>query len=82
MNTAAIRHYSGGKDLLGTSIFDCHNEDSNKVIREVFEKMLNGLTEELISKEENKKVFMRAVRDEQKTLMGYYERYEYKTDFS
>jgi hypothetical protein len=79
MNAAAIEKYKkrGGSELIGKSIFDCHMESSNVVIREVFAKMLLGLDEQKTRDGETKKIFMCAVRDEQGVLIGYYERYEY-----
>ncbi|MFC2139169.1 PAS domain-containing protein [Bacteroidota bacterium] len=76
MNKAAINHYDNGAELLGTSIFDCHNEDSNKMIKEIYEKMQNGLDEEIITDNEKYRIYMRAVRDDDGILLGYYERYE------
>ena len=32
MNRAASSHYSKGEALLGTSLLDCHDSQSNKVI--------------------------------------------------
>jgi DUF438 domain-containing protein len=76
MNKAAIAHYERGEALLGTSIFDCHNETSNATIREVFEAMLAGEEERLITDNEKHRIYMRAVRDSDGELLGYYERYE------
>ena len=81
MNGAALKKYEkrGGKDLLGRSIFDCHNESSNSIIIEIFESMLGGLDEQMIADNEKTKIFMRAVRDENGQLIGYYERFESKS---
>lgn len=79
MNSAGIKKYKnrGGKDLLGKSIFDCHNENSNKIIKEVFELLKNGLNEKFIStNERNEKHFIRAVKNDSGLLLGYFERYE------
>ncbi len=76
VNRAAISHYKEGESLLGTSIYDCHNDDSNKVIDEVFAALQNGEEERLITDSEKHRVYMRAVRDDRGTLIGYYERYE------
>ncbi len=81
MNKAAEELYKdrGGRTLLGRSIFDCHNENSNSVIKEVFRRMQHeGLEEKMITDGEKKRIFMRAVREEDGELIGYYERYEYK----
>ncbi len=76
MNKPAIEHYSKGADLIGTSIFDCHNELANQLIRKIFEQMLQGETERLITNNKKYRIYMRAVRDSSGKLMGYYERYE------
>ena len=77
MNAAAIAHYEGGEELMGTSLLDCHNENSNKTIFEIFESMQTGEEiERLISEEDEQLIFMRAVRDSKGKILGYYERYE------
>ncbi len=79
MNDAAMTKYKkrGGADLVGKSIFDCHKESSNVVIRDVFGKMQAGLDEQNIYDGDERKIFMCAVRDELGALIGYYERYEH-----
>lgn len=79
MNSAGIEKYKerGGRNLIGKSIFDCHNENSNKIIKEVFEELQNGLDEKYIStNNKNEKYFIRAVRDVNGKLLGYFERFE------
>ena len=78
MNAPATRHYAkdGGAKLLGTSIFDCHNEESNAMIREIYAEMVEGLEERMITDNEKYRIYMRAVRDGSGKLLGYYERYE------
>ena len=76
MNPAAIQHYEEGVNLLNTSVFDCHNEQSNEVIRTVFDAFQSGDEERLITDDEKHRIYMRAVRDAQGHLLGYYERYE------
>ncbi len=77
MNKAAIEHYKEGESLIGQSIFNCHNGESNAIIRNVYEKMLHDdLEERLITDNSRHRIYMRAVRDENNQLMGYYERYE------
>ena len=76
MNRAAIAHYKEGEALLGRSIFDCHNETSCHMIREVFAAMEAGEDERLITDNRKHRIFMRAVRDRAGRLIGYYERYE------
>jgi len=76
MNKAARSFYKGGEALLGRSLFDCHNEESRQTIIEILEAMKQGLDEHLYRDNEKHRVFMRAVRDEDGSLLGYYERYE------
>jgi DUF438 domain-containing protein len=76
MNRAAKAHYSAGDKLLGRSIFACHNEESCRLIGEIFEKMKDGLEEELITDNDCHRIYMRAVRDGDGRLLGYCERYE------
>jgi DUF438 domain-containing protein len=76
MNKPAVERYRGRPAAVGRSIFDCHNENSNRIILEVFERLKQGLDEELITDNEHHRVYMRAVRDHAGDLIGYYERYE------
>jgi DUF438 domain-containing protein len=82
MNKSARRRYQRFGDILGKSIFECHNENSCEAINNAFNKLKEGQEEVLISSNENRRLFMRAVYDENKNLSGYYERYEFlkKTD--
>lgn len=76
MNKAAMDHYDEGADLLGRSLLDCHNEASQAMIHKIVAEMKNGLEERLITDNEKYRIYMRAVRDENGQLIGYYERYE------
>ncbi|MDC7125675.1 MAG: PAS domain-containing protein [Spirochaetales bacterium] len=79
MNKAAIEKYSkrGGSSLIGKSIFDCHNERSNEMIKEYYKKMAAGENEIFLTvNKANQKVTMIAVRDDNEKLLGYYERFE------
>ncbi len=76
MNSPAKKQYSKYGNVIGKSIFDCHNEKSGKIIRECFEKLKNSLDEVLITDSEKHRVYMRSVSDENGILIGYYERYE------
>jgi len=76
MNKAAIAHYKEGTSLLGKSLFDCHNEESRRQMIEILAEMQNGLDERLITDDEKHRIYMRAVRDPDGNLLGYYERYE------
>lgn len=76
MNTAAKSHYEKGEALMGTSVLDCHNAESQRIMLEIFEEMKDGLEERLITDNEKYRIYMRAVRDSEGRLLGYYERYE------
>jgi nitrogen-specific signal transduction histidine kinase len=80
MNKAAAKHYSDGERLLGTSLLDCHIDSSRRVIVEVLAKFHAGCEERLISENEEKRSFMRAVRHADGAVIGYYERYEKRSD--
>lgn len=77
MNQAAIAHYEGGKDLIGRSLLECHNQKSQAIIKEILYLMIHEDLEELeISEEEGHRIFMHTVRDSDGLVLGYYERYE------
>ncbi len=76
MNKAAIIHYEEGESLLGSNLLFCHNEESQKMMIDILVKMQDGLEEELITDNEKHRIFMRAVRDDEGKLIGYFERYE------
>ncbi len=75
MNAAAVDHYSEGRALIGRSLLDCHNEESCRMIHQVFEDLQKGATERLITDTEKWRIWMRAVRAPDGNLLGYYERY-------
>jgi DUF438 domain-containing protein len=77
MNKAAIAYYEGGESLLGTSLLDCHNEQSQRMIIEILAAMQTGEVkdEQLFTDNEEHRVYMRAVRDAEGQVLGYYERY-------
>ena len=76
MNKEAVAHYTGGASLIGLSLLDCHNEASQQMMKEILGAMYEGLQEQLISDDEERRVYMRAVRDAKGQVLGYYERYE------
>lgn len=80
MNRAAIRHYTeerGFKDLLGKSLFDCHNPDSRRRIVEAVEHFQRGGGEIFLKiNARNERVFVAPVRDSKGILVGYFERFE------
>jgi PAS domain-containing protein len=75
MNRAAVEHYSGGEELLGTSLYDCHNENSCRIMDEVLAALEGGEEERLISNDAKRRIYMRAVRGDGGALIGYCERY-------
>lgn len=80
MNKAAIAHYEGGTSLLGQSLLDCHNEQSQAMMIEILAAMHQGVDERLITDDEKHRVYMRVVRDSDGRVLGYYERYEQPRD--
>jgi len=76
MNKAAIAYYSEGESLLGRSLLDCHNEQSQQQIIEILAAMQAGEEERLITDNEEHRIYMRAVRGADGQALGYYERYE------
>jgi len=76
MNKAAIAYYSEGESLIGRSLLDCHNEQSQQQIIEILAAMQAGEEERLITDNEKHRIYMRAVRGVDGQVLGYYERYE------
>jgi DUF438 domain-containing protein len=80
MNPAAAVHYSAGWALLGRSLLDCHDPASQATIHEVLAALQAGETERRITDQPTRRIYMRAVRDAEGRLLGYYERYEWPWD--
>lgn len=84
MNPTAIARYQkwGGAALIGKSLLDCHNPNSSIMIKKVvlwFAKSKeNNIVYTSYNEKENKDVYMVALRDEDGTLIGYYEKHEYR----
>ncbi|MEE9466529.1 MAG: PAS domain-containing protein [Candidatus Neomarinimicrobiota bacterium] len=76
MNRAAIDYYERGEALLGTDLLECHNVQSQMLMKEILQAMQQGEEERLITDNEKHRIYMRAVRDRDGRLLGYYERYE------
>lgn len=80
MNRRARFEYEeirGRRDLLGSSLLDCHNEKSSEKIREIVERFKGHGGEEFLTVTScNQRVYMTPVRDEEGNLVGYFERYE------
>lgn len=82
MNPAAIKRYSkrGGKNLIGKSLLDCHNEKSGILINNVISWFKESIDHNKIytfyNEKENKDVYMIALRNDNGELIGYYEKHE------
>lgn len=80
MNKVAVERYH--KDLTGSSLLNCHNAKSNEMILKIvdwFKKSAeNNMTYTYKNTKENKDVYMVALRDEKGSLIGYYEKHEYR----
>jgi len=80
MNPASISRYH--TDLTGKSLKACHNADSNAKIDRVVawfaESKNNNIVYTSRNDKENKDVYMVALRDDNGTLIGYYEKHEYR----
>ncbi len=80
MNPASISRYH--TDLTGKSLKACHNADSNAKIDRVVawfaESKDNNIVYTSRNDKENKDVYMVALRDDDGTLIGYYEKHEYR----
>jgi PAS domain-containing protein len=76
MNKAAITYYEEGEALIGRSLLDCHNQRSQQMMLEILAQMHEGLDERLITDDEERRIYMRVVRDAAGQVLGYYERYE------
>ena len=79
MNPAAIKRYNGNH-LIGKCVFDCHNSHSVEMIKKVMawfeEDENNNMIHTFYLENKNKDLYMVALRDENKKLIGYYERHE------
>jgi DUF438 domain-containing protein len=78
LNKAAVAYYTGGTDLLGRSMLECHNTESQRMIVEILAAFEAGENERLYKETEKRRAYMRAVRDPEGKLLGYYEWFEYK----
>lgn len=80
MNPSAKKRYH--KDLTGKSIKDCHPPKANEMIDKVVswfkESKDNNIIYTYHNEKENKDVYMVALRDDDGTLIGYYEKHEYR----
>ena len=85
MNPAAAAQYErwGGAALLGRSLLDCHNAASCAAIQRVVNWFAESADHNLLfthhNPRKNRDVYMVALRDEAGSLIGYYEKHEYRT---
>ncbi len=84
MNKAAIDRYKkyGGEELLGKTLLSCHSKKSSEIIEKILtwfkESEKNNMIYTYKNTEENKDVYMVALRDPGGKLIGYYEKHEYR----
>ncbi len=80
MNPSAITRYK--KDLTGKSLRNCHPASANEQIDKVLEwfgkNHENNIVYTFRNDDENKDVYMVALRDNDGNLIGYYEKHEYR----
>ena len=80
MNPASIARYH--TDLTGKSLKACHNAESgakiDRVVAWFAESKDNNIVYTSRNDKENKDVYMIALRDDNGTLIGYYEKHEYR----
>ena len=85
MNPAARKRYEkrGGAALIGRSLLHCHNASSNSRIQEVVDWFAARPEHNIIytyhNEKQNKDVYMVALRDADGTLIGYYEKHEFRS---
>ncbi len=84
MNPAAGERYAknGGVALLGESLMNCHGPQSRVMVQKVVAWFKQDSGHNLVytfrNDQENKDVYMVALRDEAGELIGYYEKHEYR----
>jgi PAS domain-containing protein len=85
MNPAASKKYAkwGGNALIGKNLLDCHKEKSVELICRILawfkENPEHNCVHFFYNERENRDVYMIALRKEDGTLIGYYEKHEYRT---
>jgi DUF438 domain-containing protein len=80
MNMEAKHFYynrRGYSDLIGKSLFECHNEKSKAMIIDAVEKLKNHANEKFLGVNiRNERFYLNPVRNENGELIGYFERFE------
>ena len=85
MNPSAIRDYAkyGGASLLGRNLMLCHNPNSVAAIQKVVDWFAADKSHNLIfthyDAKHDRDVYMVALRDDNGSLIGYYEKHESRT---
>ena len=77
--TAAFHYYEvrGYSNLIGKSLFECHQDTSKEKILKAVEKLKNHGNEVFIGVGvNNQRIYINPVRDEKGNLIGYFERFE------
>ena len=81
LNPAACERYAnrGGAAMVGSNLFGCHNPSSNQKMEMVIEWFKKSVDNNIMfishNPIENKDLYMIALRDEEKNLVGYYEKH-------
>lgn len=82
MNPAAMEHYKRFNVNIGDSIFDCHNEQSRKAIIKVCDWFKKSTENNIVythhNEQQNKDVYMVALRNDNGEYIGYYEKHEFR----
>lgn len=78
MNKTAQNHYlKKGKNLIGKSIFECHNEKSIEKIKYTYEEIKRtGKDIFIFVNSKNQRVYMQGVKNEKGEWIGFIERFE------
>ena len=80
MNKMAEYHYHserGYSNLIGKSLFECHNSNSEEKIRAAVEKLKSNGNEIFLGVSvKNQRFYLNPVRNENGELIGYFERFE------
>ena len=80
LNKRAKFHYyqeRGYRDLVGASIFSCHNDKSKERITAIVDKLRNHGREAFLAiNEKNERVYVTPVLNDEGEFIGYFERFE------
>lgn len=78
MNQPAQDYYlKKGKNLIGKSIFDCHNEKSIEKIKKNYEEIKKNEKDVFIFvNSRNQRVYMQGVKNQKGEWIGFIERFE------